>query len=144
MDTRYHSKEKLETTPSATALPFLLPPQQLQIIPSGLEPETLRLLAIGSDQLSYETSCWPLQLLGQGFRLPFLFTYLKSAHHSQSARVIKGGLKIHCRQLRIVGECSMPVRHRSQQSPPQFFFLHFAGTRADICDLVCSPQRVRK
>ena len=60
------------------------------MVPSGLEPETLWLLAIRSDQLSYETSCWPLQLLGQGFRLPFLFTHLKSAHHSQSAQVIKG------------------------------------------------------
>ena len=85
-DTKFHSKPKLETTPSAPALPFLLSPQQLQMVPSGLEPETLWLLAIRSDQLSYETRCWPLQLLGQGFRLPFLFTHLKSAHHSQFAR----------------------------------------------------------
>ena len=35
------------------------------------QPETLWLLAIRSDQVSYETSCWPLQLLG--FRLPFFF-----------------------------------------------------------------------
>ena len=90
MHTRFHSKPKLETTPSVPALPFLLPPIQLQMVPSGLEPETLWLLAMRSDQLSYETRCWPLQLLGQGFRLPFLFTHLKSAHHSQSARVIKG------------------------------------------------------
>ena len=90
MHTRFHRKPKLETTPPAPALPFLLPPQQLQMVPPGLEPETLWLLAIRSDQLSYETSCWPLQLLGQRFRLPFLFTHLKSAHHSQSARVIKG------------------------------------------------------
>ena len=69
---------------------FLLPPHQLEMIPSGHEPETLWLLAMRSDQLSYETSCWPLQLLGQGFRLPSLFTHLKSAHHSQSAQVIKG------------------------------------------------------
>ena len=54
---------------------------------SGLEPETL---AIRSDQLSYESSCWPLQLLGLGFRLHFVLAHLKSAHHSQSARVIKG------------------------------------------------------
>ena len=40
--------------------------------------------------LSYETGCWPLQLLGEGFMLPFLFAHLKTAHHSQSARVIKG------------------------------------------------------
>ena len=73
MHTRFHSKPKLETTPSAPALPFLLPPHQLQVVPSGLEPETLWLLAIRSDQLSYETSCWHLQLLlGQGFRLPSL------------------------------------------------------------------------
>ena len=89
MHTRFHSKPKLETTPSAPALPFLLPPQQLQVVPSGLEPETLWLLAIRSDQLSYETSCWPLQLLGQGFRLPSLFTHRKSAHHSQPARAAK-------------------------------------------------------
>ena len=39
-------------------------PQQPQMVPSGLEPETLWLLAIRSDQLSYETSCWSLRLLG--------------------------------------------------------------------------------
>ena len=60
------------------------------MVPSGLEPETLWLLAIRSDQLSYETSCWPLQLLGEGFMLPFLFAHLKTAHHRQSARVVKG------------------------------------------------------
>ena len=57
------------------------------MVPSGLEPETLWLLAMRSDQLSYETSCWPLQLLGgggQGFRLPFLFAHLKSAHGSSA------------------------------------------------------------
>ena len=41
-------------------------PQQPQVVPSGLEPQTLWLLAIRSDQLSHETSCWPLQLLGGG------------------------------------------------------------------------------
>ena len=60
------------------------PPQQPQMAPSGLEGETLWLLAIRSDQLSYESS-WPLQLLGEGFMLPFLFAHLKTAHHSQSA-----------------------------------------------------------
>ena len=54
------------------------------MVPSVLEPETLWLLAIRSDQLSYETSRWPLQLLGQGFRLPFLFAHLKSAHGSSA------------------------------------------------------------
>ena len=56
------------------------------MVPAGVGPETLWLLAIRSDQMSYETSCWSLQLLG--FRLAFLFTHLKTA--SQSARVIKG------------------------------------------------------
>ena len=67
-----------------------------QFLGPGLAPQnpglnrTLWLLAIRSDQLSYETSCWPLQLLGLGFRLHFVLAHLKSAHHSQSARVIKG------------------------------------------------------
>ena len=65
-------------------------PQQPQMVPSGLEPETLWLLAIRSDQLSYETSCWPVALMGDGFMIHFLFAYLKTAHHSQSARVVKG------------------------------------------------------
>ena len=40
------------------------------MVPSGLEPETL----------------W----MGEGFMLHFLFAHLKTAHHSQSARVVKG------------------------------------------------------
>ena len=80
-----------------TAFPHSsFPPQQPQMVPSGLEPETLWLLAIRSDQLSYESS-WPLQLLGEGFMLPFLFAHLKTAHHSQSARVVKGvDLRCNC------------------------------------------------
>ena len=63
MHTRFHSKPKLETTPSAPALPFLLPPQLPQMIPSGLEPETLWLLAIRSDDCAMKpvvalVNCW--------------------------------------------------------------------------------------
>ena len=31
------------------------PPTQIKVVPRGLEPRTLRLLAVRSDQLSYET-----------------------------------------------------------------------------------------
>ena len=58
--------------------------------------ETLWLSAIRSVQLSYETSCWPPQLLGQGFRLPFLFTHLKSAHHRS---------KVQCRLIALTMAC---------------------------------------
>ena len=80
------------------------PPQQPQMVPSGLEPDTLWLLFIRSDQLSYETSCWPPQLLGEGFRLPFLFAHLKTAHSRNCAWVQTSWLTL----SRVQASCLTP------------------------------------
>jgi hypothetical protein len=41
-----------------------------KVVPRGLEPRTLRLLAVRSNQLSYETSCIHGQLV---FSTPYFF-----------------------------------------------------------------------